>query len=136
MFVTKPFKAWHKKAEKCKKHQSLRYHNVCLEMADQLKQQIERPHEALPALINKQKAAIIARNRKILKSLSQLVLFCGRQCIALRCSSENLHTTGNPGNFLAVVKLLSLHDEVLRNHITSPSACNVMYTSPRTQMSS
>ena len=133
MLVTKPFKAWHKKAEKCKKHQSLRYHNVCLEMADQLKQQIERPHEALPALIDKQKAANIARNRKILKSLAQLVLFCGRQCIALRGSSENFHTTGNPGNFLALVKLLSLHDEVLRNHITSPSTHNVMYTSPRTQ---
>ena len=34
MFVTKPFKARHKKAEKCKKHQSLHYHNVCMEIAN------------------------------------------------------------------------------------------------------
>jgi len=70
-----------------------------MELADELKRRIEQPHVALPALIDKEKAANIERNRAILKSLAQVVLFCGKQCIALRGSSEHLDTPGNPGNF-------------------------------------
>ena len=106
-FVTKPFKVWQKKPEKCKEHQSLCYHSAYMKLADQLKWRIERPHKDLPALINKHKAANIVRNWEILKSLAQLVLFCGKQCIAHHGSSENLHTPGNPGNFFTLVELLS-----------------------------
>ena len=35
-FVTKAFKEWQKKTEKCNEHQSLHYNSVCMELADQL----------------------------------------------------------------------------------------------------
>ena len=84
-------------------------------------------------MIDKGKAANIERNGAILKSLAPVVLFCGKQCIALRGSSEHLDTPGNPGNFLALLKLLSQHDDVLQDHLESPHVLNVTYMSPCTQ---
>ena len=43
------------------------------------------------------KTANIEHDRSILKSLTSAVLFCGRQCIALRGDAENTETPGNPG---------------------------------------
>ena len=39
--------------------------------------------------IDAQKATNIKHNRSILKSLTNAVLFCGRQCIALQGDAEN-----------------------------------------------
>ena len=44
-----------------------------------------------------------------------------------------MDTPGNCGNFLALLKLLSQHDEVLRDYLASPRLLNVTYMSPRTQ---
>ena len=78
-----------KKSEKCEEHQSLHYHEASMELADELKLRIEQPQVALPALIDKGKVANSERNRANLKSLAQVVLFCGKQCITLQGSSEH-----------------------------------------------
>ena len=131
--VTRPFRAWQKMSEKFAGHQLTKYHQACMELADDLKQRIEHPQEALPALLDQRRAENIEKNRAIVKSLARAVLFCGTECIALRGGSEQLDTPGNPGNFLALVRLLSEHDELLRNHPESPALRNVTYVSPRTQ---
>ena len=131
--VTRPFRAWQKMSEKFAEHQSTKYHQACMELADDLKRRIEHPQQALPVLLDQRRAENIEKNRAIVKSLARAVLFCGRQCIALRGGSEQLDTPGNPGNFLALVRLLSEHDELLRNHLESPALRNVTYVSPRTQ---
>ena len=82
----------------CKEHQKLQYHQASLELADELRCSIEQPERALTALIDGEKAQNIDRNRQLLKSLVKTVLFCGRQCIALRGRMENLDAPGNPGN--------------------------------------
>ena len=128
--VTRPFRAWQKMSEKFAEHQSTKYHQACMELADDLKRRIEHPQQALPVLLDQRRAENIEKNRAIVKSLARAVLFCGRQCIALRGGSEQLDTPGNPGNFLALVRLLSEHDELLRNHLESPALRNVTYVSP------
>ena len=105
--VTRPFRAWQKMSEKFAEHQSTKYHQACMELADDLKRRIEHPQQALPVLLDQRRAENIEKNRAIVKSLARAVLFCGRQCIALRGGSEQLDTPGNPGNFLALVRLLS-----------------------------
>ncbi|KAL5491305.1 hypothetical protein EMCRGX_G016568 [Ephydatia muelleri] len=55
------------------------------------------------------------------------------QCIALRGDSEQLETPGNPGNFLALLKLLAVNDHVLHQHLQSPAMRNVTHMSPQTQ---
>lgn len=82
----------------------------------------------------------IQKNRDILKSLVETIAFCGRQNITLRghrnedkrhvCNDEN---SGNPGNFLALVKFrMESGDELLKKHIHT-SQRNATYVSPTIQ---
>ncbi|KAL7844825.1 hypothetical protein SRHO_G00233640 [Serrasalmus rhombeus] len=79
------------------------------------------------------KEANIKENRHILKCVAEAVLYCGRQCIALRGSAEQQHCSGNPGNFLALLKLLSNHNEKLKQHLEKPKLKNATYLSPQSQ---
>ena len=89
----------------------------------------------ISAMTDSRKAANINENRHILKSVAETVLYCGRQCIALRGDNEKLlpHSAGNPGNFLAPMKLLANHDEKLKQHMDKPKLRNATYLSPQTQ---
>lgn len=60
-------------------------------------------------------------------------MFCRRQCIVLRGDVENTEKTGNPGNFLALLKLLAIYDDTLCNHLASPTMWCVTHVSPQTQ---
>lgn len=132
-FVTRPFRKWQKKSEKAKEHEHCSYHQKSLEMANQFKQSIEKPDTTITVRIDNQRALNIRRNREIMKSIARAVLFCGRQCIALRGDRESLETTGNPGNFIALLKLMALTDETLRNHLSSPAMKCATGISPSTQ---
>lgn len=132
-FVNKPFRAWNKKGEKFKEHVNSLYHQKCMELAEDFKCTYEHPQMAITSQIETCKAANIERNRSILKSLARAVLFCGKQCIALRGDAENIEKPGNPGNFLALLKLLATYDDALRNHLQSPAMRNATYISPQSQ---
>ena len=82
-------------------------------MADDLKFAIEHPHTTIISRIDHHRAANIERNRLLLKSIASAVLFCGRQCIALRGDKEDHDSPGNHGIFLALLKLLAVHDDLL-----------------------
>ena len=77
--VTRPFRAWQKMSEKFAEHQSTKYHQACMELADDLKRRIEHPQQALPVLLDQRRAENIEKNRAIVKSLARAVLFSGRQ---------------------------------------------------------
>lgn len=110
------------------------YHQNALEQADHLTRSVEHPHTTIIAQADARKAANIKRNRAVLKSIASAVLFCGRQCIALRGVSEDLDSSsGNPGNFLALLKLLATHDDVLRSHLEAPAMRCATCISPQTQ---
>ena len=120
-FVAQHFRAWHKKSEKAKEHERCLYHQSAMEQADRLVQTVECPQTSIVAQVDACKAANVECNRKVLKSIASAVLFCGRQCIFLRGDVEkiDMHETpvsGNPGNFLALLRLLAVHDNVLRSH--------------------
>ncbi len=72
---------------------------------------------------------------KILLNISvPNMLYSGRQCIALRRNSEKkIHMKGNPGTFLALLKLLAKYDEVLKSHLENPRLKNATYISPQSQ---
>ena len=46
---------------------------------------------------------------------------------------KQTHCAGNQGNFLALMKLLSNHDDILQQHMEHPTMKNAMYVSPQTQ---
>ena len=122
------------KSEKVKEHEHSSHHQKAMEQAYNLKRAVEHPHTAISTQIDSSKAANIERNRDVLKSIARAVMFCGRQCIALRGDIENLDTPENPGNFLALLKLLALHDSVLKRHLETPAMrCVRTHLSPQTQ---
>ena len=65
--------------------------------------------------------------------VARAILFCGRQCIAHRGDSENFESSGNPGNFRALLQLFTIHDDVLRHHLESRAMRCVTHLSPQTQ---
>ena len=131
--VTQPFSVWNKQGDKLESHKHLQYHQGACKKADLLVQYIEKPQRTISALVSNQRKDNIEKNRAILKSIAAAILFCGRQCIALRGDSEKLNEPGNPGNFLALLKLLSIHDQNLQAHLESPAMRCATYISPHTQ---
>ena len=75
----------------------------------------------------------IRDNRHILQQIAEALFFCGRQCIALHGSAENLLTAGNPGNLLAFLKQMAKKDELLKQHLESPVQRNATYLTPKSQ---
>ena len=69
----------------------------------------------------------IEENRHIVKCCAESVLFCGRQCIALRGDKEHLHQNNNPGNFIAHLKVMANHDALLKVHLERPRFHNATY---------
>ena len=132
-FVSKPFCRWNKNSENAKEHVQSKYHQKCVELTDNLKFTIEHPDTAIVSRIDAHKAANIKHNRSLLKSIASAVLFCGRQCNALRGDIEDYDAPGNHGNFLSLLKLLAVHNNTLRNHLQPPVMRNATYVSAQTQ---
>ena len=156
-FVNKPFVQFHKLDEKAKDHQKTKYHCESMIAAEHLEHSVLKPEQNIHIRLDKQRQQNIERNRHIIKSVAEVILFCGRQCIALRgdqeytCDAfekkgleaegrENADkgqeiASGNPGNFIAALQMLAEHDEVLRQHLYSIGLHNknAKYTSPRIQ---
>ena len=133
-FLTRPFNKWNKKSLHCGGHEKSAYHETCLKLADDFICRFEKPETELPNQLDQRRVVNIEQNRKILKSITHAVLFCGRQCIALRGDNEDIIAgEGNPGNLLALLKLLAVHDDALRAHLDSPAMRNATYLSHRTQ---
>ena len=110
--VTKSFQAWQKKSENAN-HEKTTYHQCSFQMAKQLLHSVEHPERNIPALFHSRRADNIARNRGILKSVDSAILFCAKQCIALRGDAEQLDTPGNPYSMgmsrLSSLALLHIH---------------------------
>lgn len=61
------------------------------------------------------------------------MLYCGHQCIALRGHLEQLESSINLGNFLAMLRVLANHDPTLKSHLENPRLKNATYISPDIQ---
>ena len=91
---------------------------------------IEHPECGISALLSSHKRADIKRNRAVLKFISRAILCSGKQCIARRGDEESLSSPRNPGNFLALLKLLALHNDTLKSDMESPAMRNATNMSP------
>ena len=94
---------------------------------------IEHPETGLVATMDTKHIANIAQNRVVLKFIIEAILFCAKQCIALRGDCEDLESSKKPSNFLSILKLMSNHIDNLRTHFYSPAMKNAIYISPRMQ---
>ncbi|XP_013421627.1 52 kDa repressor of the inhibitor of the protein kinase-like [Lingula anatina] len=133
IFINKPFTAWQKRSEKCREHEKTKYHQDSLQVAESCLAAYEKPEKNIQHMIDEKKAANRERNRAVVRNIADIVLLCARQCIALRGDSEQPDSTGNPGNFLSILRFLSKRDPVMKEHLDSPAMRNATYMSPQTQ---
>ena len=133
ILVNAPFTKWHHRSKVVVKHQNSTKHKEAVEKAEYFIHSIERPETNIAVIVDHNKQANITENRHILKCIAEAVLLCGRQCIALRGNNENVASSGNPGNFLAVLRTIAGHDEILKRHLEKPKLKNATYLSPETQ---
>ena len=99
--------------------------------AQTFRESIENPSTALTCVFDKEREKCIEENRQILKHTARAVLYCGRQCTALRGHREKLNQSENPGNFLALPKVLSGSNPVLEARLKTGG--RVTYLSPQSQ---
>ncbi len=151
VMINSPFAKWHHKSDVIGHHPKKVSHAFAVQEAELFIQSVENPETTIPILTDSIRQINMDENRHILKSVAETVLYCGRQCIALRGDNEHLQSqrepqssnkaqptgrtqpSGNPGNFLALMKLLANHDKKLKQHMESPKLRNATYLSPQTQ---
>ena len=129
--VTKPFRKWTRYTSVIVEHAEKSYHRDAMIAAQTFRESIENPSTTLTCVFDKEKEKRIEENRQILKAIARAVLYCGRQCIALCGHREKLTQSENPGNFLALLKVLSESDPVLEAHLKTGG--RVTYLSPQSQ---
>ena len=136
-FVNKPFINWHKLQEKAKRHEQMKYHHDAMIATESFLNSVENPEQNVNNRIDDERRKNVIRNRHIVKCVSEAILFCGRQCIALRGDNEVLNedSCGNTGNFLAALQMIANHDNILKQHLDNIqlSSRNISYLSPLIQ---
>ncbi|XP_072039158.1 uncharacterized protein [Amphiura filiformis] len=133
VLVNKPFTRWTKVSKVLGGHGENKYHIDAYRDAKIFQRSNEHPEEHIDVCLNKELIQKIEENRHIVKCAAECILFCGKQCIGLRGDKEKRDQQGNPGNFLAALKLLANHDVVLKRHLNKPRLRNALYVSPQIQ---
>ena len=59
----------------------------------------------------------IAQNKHILQQIFCAILFLGKQGLAFCGDNEDINSSKNPGNFLALLKDYAEQDEILKAHL-------------------
>lgn len=131
--VTKPFKKWAHYTSAIVEHAEKTYHRDAMIAAQAFKESVENASNTVACLFDKEREKHIEENRQIVKSIARAVLFCRRQCIALRGHREKLDQSKNLGNFLALSKVFSEGNPTLAAHLQTETVSRVTYLSPQSQ---
>ena len=113
-FVNKPFINWRRLQEKAKRHEQMKYHHDAMIATESLPNSVENSEQNVDNRLDDEKRKNINRNRHIAKCVSEAILFCRRQYIALRGDNKVLNgeSRGNTGNFLAALHMIANHDDI------------------------
>jgi len=123
-FVNKPFINWRKLQEKANRHEQMKYHHDAMIATESILNSVENTKQNVKSQTDDEKRKNIIRNRHIVKCVSEAILFCGRQCIALLGDNEVLNedSRGNTGNFLAALQMIAYKEimNICKDDLPSP----------------
>ena len=97
----------------------MKYHHDAMIATESFLNSVENPEQNVNNRIDDEKRKNVIRNRHIVKCVSEAIIFCGRQCIALRGDNEVLNedSCGNTRNFLAALQMIANHNNILKQHL-------------------
>ena len=101
-----------------------------MQAADTLKCSIENPESRIDVLTSNVLQSRIAENRHILRQIVRAILFLSKQGLSLRGNNEDIRSSQNPGNILALLKVFAEQDDILHTHLYQPKWKNATYLSP------
>ena len=115
----------------------MKYHHDAMIATESFLNSVENPEQNVNNRIDDERWKNVIRNRHFVKCVSEAILFCGRQSIALRGDNEVLNedSCGNTGNFLAALQMIANQDNILKQHLDNIqlSSRNITYLSPLIQ---
>lgn len=118
--------------EKQKCHNDTEYHKDAIFTSIGIKARFENPETSINAQIDKELKGRYNTYKHILKRIAQVIHFCGKQGIALRGHTEDTPNT-NPGNFIALLEMFAVEDNILQDHMKKPLLKNATYIRHRSQ---
>ena len=133
--VSQKFNLWSNRTNKFATHNTKQYHQVALARMDALKSGMIHPESTIESHVRLISESDVARNRYIIKYMAKALLFCGKQCIAVRGHRDD--SSADPesyrGNFLALLDYnIESGNSALARHLQESSK-NAIYTSKTIQ---
>ena len=147
VLVNRPLINFKKATEKLTEHfysaskgcsRGKRFHQAAYEEAVTFVSVMDNQSLRIDHQLSSERQKQIAENRLKLQSITETILFCGRQGIALRGYRDDTSAVlenpdSNHGNFLALLQFrVQAGDQVLKEHMSSSSG-NALYTSKTIQ---
>ena len=134
-FVCTGFNAWSRKTKRFACHNSTQYHQLALSHADALKFSFIRPESSITNCLLLINGSNIVTNRAIIKCMAEVILPCGKQCIALHGHKDDntAEPSTNKGIFLAFLEYSMKSGNTIFANQFKTAAKNATYTSKTTQ---
>ena len=105
-----PFRKWHHKSQVITPHINKPSHIAAYQAAKEFIHSTKNPEKTISVTLDKKRVENIVESWHVLKCAAEAILYCSRQCIALKGDKEQCEGVGNPGNFLSLMKLIGNHD--------------------------
>ena len=83
-FVTKPFRSWVNKTQKMNAHAAVVYHEAAMTKMHEFVTRYKDPAQSIDTHFDSEAKKRMAMNQKVIESLFEIVMLCGRQGLALR----------------------------------------------------
>jgi len=88
-FTCKGFNNWKKAIEKFKSHQKSNIHLESSIKVEEFKKTLSKNCGSIAHKLDSQRSKIVTENRQYLLAILETILYCGKQCIALRGHNES-----------------------------------------------
>ena len=121
-FVLEPFRYWTKTKNRVTEHAKSEYHRNAMSIMAEFLARYESPSQAVDVLLNSQLKQTMETNQKVIESLLQITILCGKQGFASRGHRNDridwqLDDKSNEGNFVQLFRFQAETDAVLSAHL-------------------
>ena len=121
-FVLEPFGYWTKTKDRVTEYAKSEYHHNARSITTEFLARYEPLSQAVDVLLNSQLKQTMETNQKVIESLLQITILCGKQGFASRGNRDDridwqLDDKSNEGNFVQLVRFRAETDTVLSAHL-------------------
>lgn len=114
-FTCKGYNNWKKAIEKFNSHQKTNQHLESSLKVEEFKKTLRVNCGSIAHKLDSQRSKIVTENRQYLSEILKTILYCAKQCIALRGHNES-NESENQGNFIELLKIRSDDNNIIARY--------------------